>query len=160
MLAPAGREATLYRIGAGDSCLPTTSALMGDEPLPAEGWAETDVEARIVARAAFERLVAEDPPFRRDVLRNYANRVADLVVTIRARCSARSPSGWRGPFSRAKAEGSSKRRIRRWRANSAAREVVTRVAQPFEREGLIAVERGRIVIRDRDALRRMAAGEP
>ena len=82
LLAPSGREVTLYRIGAGKSCLLTTSSLIGDEPLPAEGFAETDVEARIVPKATFDRLVAEDPDFRRDVLRNYANRVADLVVTM------------------------------------------------------------------------------
>ena len=82
LTAPSGREVTLYRIGAGEACLLTTSSLIGDEPLPAEGFAETDVEARIVPKAIFERLIAEDPEFRRDVLRNYANRVADLVVTM------------------------------------------------------------------------------
>jgi DNA-binding MarR family transcriptional regulator len=34
---------------------------------------------------------------------------------------------------------------------------VTRVLQRLEREGLIAIERGRIAIRDPEALRRMAA---
>ena len=38
-----------------------------------------------------------------------------------------------------------------------AREVISRMLQRFEREGLIAIERGRIVIRDAEALRRMAA---
>jgi CRP/FNR family transcriptional regulator len=38
-----------------------------------------------------------------------------------------------------------------------AREVVSRVLQRFEREGLIAIERGRIAICDPEALRRMAA---
>ena len=41
-----------------------------------------------------------------------------------------------------------------------AREVVSRILQRFERDGLIAIERGRIVIADREALRRMAAPEP
>ena len=41
-----------------------------------------------------------------------------------------------------------------------AREVVSRILQKFERDGLIAAERGRIVIRNGEALRRMAAPEP
>ena len=82
LLAPSGREVTLYRIGAGESCLLTTSSVIGGEPLPAEGIAETDVEALIVSKMTFDRLIGEDSDFRRDVLRNYANRVADLVVTM------------------------------------------------------------------------------
>ena len=151
---------TLYRIGAGESCLLTTSSLIGDEPLPAEGYAETDVEARIVSKATFDRLVAEDPDFRRDVLRNYANRVADLVVTMQDVLFRAIPERLARTLLVRERQGiveATHQEI----ANElgSAREVVSRVLQRFEREGVIAIERGRIVIRDSEALRRRAAPE-
>ena len=82
LTADTGREVVLYRLGAGDSCLLTTSALLRQETMLAEAIAETDVAARLVPVAAFERLLAEDAAFRRAVLRNYAERVGELVVVI------------------------------------------------------------------------------
>ncbi len=160
LLAPSGREMTLYRIGAGESCLLTTSSLIGDEPLPAEGYAETDVEACIVSKATFDRLVADDPDFWRDVLRNYANRVADLVVTMQDVLFRAIPERLARTLLVRERQGiveATHQEI----ANElgSAREVVSRVLQRFEREGVIAIERGRIVIRDSEALRRRAAPE-
>ena len=161
LLAPSGREVTLYRIGAGESCLLTTSSLIGDEPLPAEGYAETDVEARIVAKATFDRLIAEDPDFRRDVLRNYASRVAELVVVMQDVLFRGIPERLARTLLARQNQGvveATHQAI----ANDlgSAREVVTRMLQRFEREGLIGIERGRIVIRDTETLRRRAASDP
>ncbi len=158
LLAPSGREVTLYRIGAGDSCLLTTSSLIGDEPLPAEGYAETDVEARIVPKTTFDRLIAEDPDFRRDVLRNYANRVADLVVTMQDVLFRAIPERLARTLLVRERDGVVEATQQAIASElGSAREVVTRVLQKFEREGVVAVERGRIVIRDSEALRRLAA---
>lgn len=161
LTAPSGREVTLYRIGAGEACLLTTSALIGDEPLPAEGFAETDVTARIVGKATFERLIAEDPNFRGDVLRNYANRVADLVVTMQDVLFRAIPERLARALMARERAGLVEATHQALAAElGSAREVVSRILQKFEREGLIAIERGRIVIADREALRRMAAPEP
>ena len=161
LTAPSGRAVTLYRIGAGEACLLTTSALIGDEPLPAEGFAETDVTARIVGKAAFERLIAEDPAFRRDVLRNYANRVADLVVTMQDVLFRALPERLARALMARESAGIVEATHQALAAElGSAREVVSRMLQKFEREGLVTVERGRIVLADREALRRMAAPEP
>ena len=161
LVAASGREVTLYRIGAGEACLLTTSSLIGDEPLPAEGFAETDVEARIVPKATFERLIAEDPDFRRDVLRNYANRVADLVVTMQDVLFCAIPERLARALVALARDGVVEATHQAIAAElGSAREVVSRMLQRFERDGLIATERGRIVIRDAGALRRMAAPEP
>ena len=161
LTAPSGREVTLYRIGAGEACLLTTSSLIGDEPLPAEGFAETEVEARIVPKAIFERLIAENPEFRRDVLRNYANRVADLVVTVQDVLFRAVPERLARALLALACDGVVDATHQAIASElGSAREVVSRILQKFERDGLIAAERGRIVIRNGEALRRMAAPEP
>src|SRR5512134_577286 len=41
---PNGREMQLYRVGPGDSCMLSSSCLLGRTQYPASGTAETDVE--------------------------------------------------------------------------------------------------------------------
>ena len=156
--AETGREVTLYRLEAGDSCLLTTSALLACDSLPAEATAETEVEARFLPTAVFERLIGEDAEFRRAALKNYAERITDLVLVIEDVLFRGLPV-----------------RLARWLvaqvgepaldvthqaiANElgSAREVVSRVLARFEREGLIESERGRIRVVDPAGLKRIAA---
>ena len=157
LTADTGREVVLYRINAGDSCLLTTSALLSSETLLAEAVAETDVEARLIPPAAFERRLGQDAAFRKEVLRNYAERVAELVVVIQDVMFHALPE-----------------RLARWLLSrlvegdveathqiiaselGSAREVVTRVLHRFERDGLVRIERGRIIVTDPRALKALA----
>jgi len=59
MISDTGREVVLYHVRPGESCVLTTSCLLGGEPYPAEGVAETlrqrrgirfDLQLRIALR--------------------------------------------------------------------------------------------------------------
>jgi CRP/FNR family transcriptional regulator len=158
LTADTGREVVLYRLGAGDSCLLTTSALLRQETMLAEAIAETDVAARLVPVAAFERLLAEDAAFRRAVLRNYAERVGELVVVIQDVMFHALPERLARHLV-AQARNCAVEATHQAIAAElgSAREVVTRALNRFEREGLIRVERARIVIVDADRLARASA---
>jgi len=157
LTADTGREVVLYRLGAGDSCLLTTSALLSDERMLAEAVAETDVAARLVPVAAFERLLAEDAAFRRAVLRNYAERVGELVVVIQDVLFHALPERLARHLLANARDGAVEATHQAIAGELAsAREVVTRALARFEREGLIRVERARIVILDPGRLDRMA----
>src|SRR5512135_3190228 len=60
-----GRELQLYRVLAGESCIITSSCLLGDAAYPAKGVAESEISAVVVSKALFHRLVEGHPPFRR-----------------------------------------------------------------------------------------------
>jgi CRP/FNR family transcriptional regulator, anaerobic regulatory protein len=153
LTADNGREILLYRLGPGQACLLSTSALLSDENLPAEAVAETDAEALIVPSDRFEQLIAEDAPFRREILRGLASRVGGLVVMIEDVLFHALPQ-----------------RLARWLLDRArdgvatathqeiaaelgtAREVVTRALRHFERDGLIEIDRGQVRILEREAL--------
>ena len=157
LTAENGREILLYRLGPGDACLLSTSALLSEETLPAEAVTETPVEALVVSAERFEQLVAEDAGFRREVLRGYAARVGGLVVMIEDVLFHGLPQ-----------------RLARWLLGEAqdgvasathqhiaselgtAREVVTRALNHFEQDGLISLDRGRIKLIDEGRLRALA----
>ncbi len=109
----------------------------------AEAVAETDVEARLVPVATFKRLIAEDAAFRRAVLRNYAERVGDLVVVIQDVLFHALPERLaRHLLARAR-DGAVETTHQAIASElGTAREVVSRVLQRFERDGLIRAERG------------------
>jgi CRP/FNR family transcriptional regulator len=158
LTADTGREVVLYRLAAGDSCLLTTSALLRQETMLAEAVAETDVSARLVPVAAFERLLAEDAAFRRAVLRNYAERVGELVVIIQDVLFHALPQRLARLLVPRARDGVVETTHQAIAAElGSAREVVTRALNRFERDGLIRVERGRIVILDADRLARAGA---
>ncbi len=124
----------------------------------AEAVAETDVVARLVPVAAFERLLAEDAAFRRAVLRNYAERVGELVVVIQDVMFHALPERLARHLIAHARDGAVETTHQAIAAElGSAREVVTRALNRFEREGLIRVERARIVIVDADRLAKAGA---
>jgi CRP/FNR family transcriptional regulator len=157
LTAENGREILLYRLGPGDACLLSTSALLSDDTLPAEAVAETDAEAFIVPADRFERLIAEDAAFRREVLRGYAERVASLVLTIEDVLFRALPQRLARWLLAQAHDGAASATHQEIAAElGTAREVVTRTLRQFEREGLVAQERGHIRLLDRERISALA----
>ena len=145
-----GREVTLYRIGGGDSCILTTSCLIGNEPYPAQAVTEAPVRALAISRARFDRTMDASPEFRRFVFDGFSHRLADMIQRIDTVTFA--------PIDQQLAEALL-RDHEAGRATTAthqelafelgtAREVVSRHLKRFETDGLIELGRGRIGVRD------------
>ncbi|WP_110186544.1 Crp/Fnr family transcriptional regulator [Pokkaliibacter plantistimulans] len=79
---PAGREVVLYHMGAGESCVLTTSCLLGDRHYPAHARTETLVQTLAIPRPAFMKGLAESDDFRMMVFASYGERLASLVGLI------------------------------------------------------------------------------
>ncbi len=154
-----GREITLYRVGDGQTCILTTSCLLAGERYPAEGVTETEVRAIALPAALFQALLAESVVFRRFVFAVYARRIADLITLVEEvafgrmdlRLAARLRDGDDGAGTVATTHQELAAEL------GTAREVVSRLLKDFEHRGLVALHRGRIELRDRDALARLAA---
>jgi CRP/FNR family transcriptional regulator len=156
LIAENGREIVLYRVRSGESCVLTTSCLMMRAPYGAEAIAEDNVLAAALPGETFRTLLASSATFRDFVLAAYADRVADLILTMEdavfhridrrlARILlARGVPTLTGTHQELAAELGS------------AREVVSRQLKSFEKQGLVALSRGRIDIVDRVRLARLA----
>lgn len=149
-----GREVTLYRVHAGESCVLTTACMLAFENYSADGIAETDVTAVAIPRATFDQLVAASPVFRQFVFTAYSRRITDLFTLIDdivfqrmdVRLAARL-------LELADADDV----VHATHAVlgielGTAREVVSRTLAEFQRRGWVTQSRGEITLVDRPAL--------
>jgi CRP/FNR family transcriptional regulator len=74
-----GREILLYHVHAGDSCVLTTSCLLGDNNYPAEGFTESEVSAFAIPAHVFHRCLEQSSFFREFVFRNFSKRLANVI---------------------------------------------------------------------------------
>lgn len=79
IISPDGREILLYHVCSGDSCVLTTSCLLGDNNYPAEGYTETEVTAFAIPAHIFHRCLEQSTFFREFVFRNFSQRLADVI---------------------------------------------------------------------------------
>ncbi|SHN16062.1 Crp/Fnr family transcriptional regulator [Rhizobacter sp. OV335] len=82
--APNGRALHLYQVRPGDSCILTSSCLLGHAPYHARGTAECDIELVVLPPAAFKRLMAQLESFREHVFSNFSQRLTDLMALVSA----------------------------------------------------------------------------
>jgi CRP/FNR family transcriptional regulator len=154
-----GRELALYEVTPGESCVISTSCMLGSAPYGARGECATDAEIVLIPRSTFDRLVAEHRPFREEVLQVFADRILQLMELVESigfqRLDRRLAASLLGKGARVSA---SHHEIAEQLGVS--RESVSRLLKQFEQSGYVHLERGAIEIVDAAGLRRVAAGEP
>lgn len=149
-----GREVVLYRVGPGDTCVLTTSSLLGRRPFPAEGVAESDVTEMVVPPRLFHELMHESDDFRRFVLGNYGDLIGELIMLLDEVMFGRLDLRLAQLLLDA-ARGAA--RVERTHQQLAlelgsAREAVSRLLKEFERRHWVALGRNRIELLDVEAL--------
>jgi CRP/FNR family transcriptional regulator len=156
-LSDAGREIELYRVGAGDSCILSSSCLLGNVDYNARATALEDVRVFILPRPTFERLMSMSDPFRRYVFQLFAERMGSLMQTVEAvafrKLDQRLASLLlsRGPHVRATHQQLADEL-------GSVREIVTRLVRSLADRGLVRTGREHIEVLDAEGLRRFASG--
>ncbi len=151
-----GREIVLYRVQQGGSCILTTSCLLGKTHYPAEGITETEVEALAIPASVFHQGLAESESFRTFVFNTYGQRLAEVISLVES----------------INFEHIQSRLIRFLLAQDAdtvkithqalatelgsVREVISRQLKQLEKQGLIAQQRGKIQLLDKNRLLQIA----
>ena len=77
-----GRELQLYRVASGESCILTSSCLLGHAPYQARGIADEEVEMIVLPANAFRALLAEQPAFRDYIFGLFSERLTDLMQLV------------------------------------------------------------------------------
>ncbi len=151
-----GRELLLYRVQPGESCILTSSCLLGNTPYSARGVAETDLSGLVLSRAVFNRLVEQHAPFRDYIFSLFAARLADLMLLVEEVAFRRLDQRLAGILL---AKGATVVNVTHQGLADelgSAREIVSRLLKSFEEQGWVALGRQQITLANPVALRAFA----
>lgn len=160
-VAENGREITLYRLHPGDTCVLTASCLLNGKSFPAFAVTESELTALMIPQDVFIGWVNEYEEWRTYVFSLVYNRLQSVItlveeVTFR-RLDVRLADHLLGRM-----EEQVDASIKATHESIAfdlgtSREVVSRILKEFEHEGVVALERGTILVKNREGLAKHAA---
>jgi CRP/FNR family transcriptional regulator len=153
--APNGRELQLYRVMPGESCILTSSCLLGNSRYHARGIAEQDLEMVLLPAAAFHALLEKRESFRGHVFHLFSDRLTDQMQLVSAVAFQKldqrlatllvnKPNPVHATHQALADELGS------------AREIVSRLLKGFAEQGWVKLGREQIDITDAAALRKFA----
>jgi CRP/FNR family transcriptional regulator len=153
-LAANGRELPLYKVLPGESCIITSSCLLGRSDYNARGLAEAETQLVMLPRPSFDELMGE-AVFRNFVFDLFAERIAELMQLIEEvafqKLDQRLANLLLG-------KGRQLHTTHQQLADElgSVREMVSRLLKGFADQGLVRLGREQIEILDPAGLRRIA----
>ncbi|MBU0603814.1 MAG: Crp/Fnr family transcriptional regulator [Gammaproteobacteria bacterium] len=160
-LSANGREVLLYRVGPGDSCVLTTSCLLGVARYPAASTAETDLREVAIAGTTFRTLLNQSEPFRQFVFEHYGRLLSDMITLLDALKFRRLDARLAELLLARTVDGLTLADTHSRIATDlgSTREPVGRILKQWARKDWITMARGRIEVIDRDALTELATDQ-
>lgn len=155
---PNGRELLLYGVGPSDLCIVSTSALLNGLPYQAAAITQSEVQLKLIPPPQFNALL-DDRDFRAFVLRQYTQRMGELMALVDAVYSHRLDQRLAARLlAHVGDSGLPCERTHQELADElgSVREVISRMLRQLADQGVIALERGAIRILDMSALQALA----
>lgn len=147
-----GRDLPLYRVRPGESCVITTSCLLGDVKYSATGVVEEDLTALAMPQDFFTRYIAEQPAFRGFVFHMFTERMTDLMQVVEEVAFRRLDERLAALLLE---QGNPIHLTHQRLADElgSVREMISRLLRGFQDRGWVVLRREQIEIVDHDALR-------
>ena len=139
--APSGRELQLYRVTPGESCILTSSCLLGHTRYTARGIAEQDLEMVLLPAPSFHVLLEKHETFRNYVFHLFSDRLTDLMQLVSAVALLIAKPSPLHTTHQALAD-----------ELGSAREIVSRLLKGFADQGWVKMAREQIEVTDKKAL--------
>jgi len=154
-MGPKGRELPLYRVHPGESCILTTTCLLGNSSYAATGVVEADLTAVAMSNELFSRLVAEFASFRAFVFHLFTERVTELMQLVEEVAFRKLDERLAALLLK---RGSPVRATHQQLADElgSVREMVSRLLRSFEERGWVRLRREQIDLHDTTALQDLA----
>ncbi|MCF6249886.1 MAG: Crp/Fnr family transcriptional regulator [Methylococcaceae bacterium] len=155
LISESGREMLLYQVLPGDSCVLTTSCLLGGDHYPAEAITEVDVSAFVISSHGFYRCMEKSAFFREFVFKNFAARLSNVIGRLDEVVFA--GIDWRLAKELLMTEEKILKITHQQLATKlgSVREVISRHLKQFEAKGWVSLNRGTVSIIDAEALKKL-----
>lgn len=154
-MSSSGREILLYRVAAGETCVLTTTCLLGRSDYPASTIVEEPVRDVIIPAVAFHQLMTDSAVFRRFVMENYGALISELIVLLDEVAFHSLDARLAKLLLESSAPDISRTHQQMAAELGTAREVVSRQLKRFEINGWVALGRGNVELVNRAALEDM-----
>ncbi|MCU0424056.1 MAG: Crp/Fnr family transcriptional regulator [Candidatus Kapabacteria bacterium] len=153
-LSETGREITLYRLEAGESCILSMSCALSNPIHQASAVVEEDAEVLILTTSDFQHLIEKSHEARNYVFGQFASRLTDVMIVVEEVVFKRMDERLASLLAEF---ASTQATITKTHEELAvelgtAREVVSRTLKEFERQDLVRLGRGTITVPDKKAL--------
>jgi CRP/FNR family transcriptional regulator len=150
-----GRELPLYRVLPGESCIITSSCLLGHTDYNARGVAESETALALMPRPLFDELMGQ-PAFRDFVFHLFSERIAELMQLVEEVAFRKLDQRLAGLLL---GKGRVIRATQQQLADElgSVREMVSRLLKGFAEQGLVRLSREQVEILDPAGLRRLTA---
>ncbi|MDP3678189.1 MAG: Crp/Fnr family transcriptional regulator [Methylotenera sp.] len=151
-----GREILLYRVSSGETCVITTTCLLGNSDYPASTIVEEPIRDVLIPAAAFHHLMLDSSVFRKFVMTNYGALISDLIVLL----DEVAFHNLDARLAKVLFDANSTQIVRTHQQIAdelgTAREVVSRQLKRLEQKSSVSLGRGQIEIINRSALEKIA----
>lgn len=155
-MSTGGREILLYRVSAGETCVITTTCLLGNSDYPASTIVEEPIRDVLIPANAFHQLMIESSVFRKYVMTNYGALISDLIVLL----DEVAFHGLDARLAKVLIDSKSNTIIRTHQQIAdelgTAREVVSRQLKRLEQKGAVSLGRGHVELTNRSMLEKIA----
>jgi CRP/FNR family transcriptional regulator len=153
--APNGRELQLYRVMPGESCILTSSCLLGNTRYHARGIAEQALEMVLLPATAFHTLIGKQEAFRSYVFHLFSDRLTDLMQLVSAVAFQKLDQRLANLLINKPSPIHATHQALADELGS-AREIVSRLLKGFAEQGWVRLGREQIDITDATALKKFA----
>lgn len=156
-MSTGGREILLYRVGAGETCVITTTCLLGNSDYPASTIVEEPIRDVLIPAVAFNQLMTDSAIFRKYVMTNYGALISDLIVLLDEVAFHSLDARLAKVLLDSKVDTITRTHQQIADELGTAREVVSRQLKRLEQKGAVNLGRGYVEIIDRKTLEKMAS---
>ncbi len=153
--APNGRELQLYRVLPGESCILTSSCLLGNTRYYARGIVEQPLDMVLLPARAFHTLLGRQESFRSYVFHLFSDRLTDLMQLVSAVAFQKLDQRLANLLVNKPVPIHATHQALADELGS-AREIISRLLKGFADQGWVKLGREQIVIIDEAALKKYA----
>lgn len=160
LLSSTGQQLLLYRIHEGQSCVMTTSCLLGNSQYFAQAISDTAADLVLIPQASFHTLIMESPDFRRFVFNGLSERLSTMLARTAELATCTVDQRLVAALLAHSNPQATEHLITLTHEQLAieigsAREVVSRRLASLEKNGLVEKQRGQIRIIDTEKLSKL-----
>ncbi len=150
-----GRELQLYRVMPGESCILTSSCLLGDTRYQARGIVEESLEMVMLPATVFHSLLRTCDAFRRYVFQLFTERLTDMMELVTAVAFQKLDQRLAGLLAGKPSPLLATHQTIADELGS-AREMISRLLKGFAEQGWVRLGREQITVTDLAALKKFA----